>query len=268
MDLLLHDRCVLITGAGGDIGQGLARTFLREGAIVILHGLDRAQIDPVAEHLNSIAPGRVFAVSGDLASDAGVKQIADDACDCVGRVEILVNNAATFTHGSWFDDSPADMLRLYAVNVVGAARLIQCLVPQMRERHWGRIIQLASGDAAEPLAFMSSYAATKAALVNLTVGLAKTLVNTGITVNTISPGIIATDGVKRFYQGLAAQYGWGSEWSGIERHILTDVLPNPTGTLGTVEEVADLVAFVASPLASYINAANLRIDGGSSHAIN
>ena len=115
---------------------------------------------------------------------------------------------------------------------------------------------------------MSSYAATKAALVNLTVGLAKTLVNTGITVNTISPGIIATDGVKAFYRGLAGRFGWGDDWSVIEHHILTEVLPNPTGRLGTVQEVADLVAFVASPLASYINAANLRIDGGSSHAVN
>ena len=137
MDLLLHDRCVLITGAGGDIGQGIARTFLREGAIVILHGLDKAQIDPVAETLRATARGRVFTVGGDLAWDESARRVANEACACVGRVEILVNNAATFTHGSWFDDSPSDMLHLYDVNVVGVARLIQCLVPQMRERHWG-----------------------------------------------------------------------------------------------------------------------------------
>jgi NAD(P)-dependent dehydrogenase (short-subunit alcohol dehydrogenase family) len=138
----------------------------------------------------------------------------------------------------------------------------------MRERHWGRIIQIASGDATEPLAFMSAYAATKAALVNLTVGLAKSLANTGITVNTISPGIIATEGVKGFYKGLAAQFGWGSDWTDIEQHILKEVLPNPTGTLGTVEQVADLIVFVASPLADYIDAANIRIDGGSTRSIN
>jgi 3-oxoacyl-[acyl-carrier protein] reductase len=267
MDLLLHDRCVLITGAAGDIGQGIARTFLREGAIVILHGLEKSQVDPIADQLRS-GGGQVYTVGGDLSSDENARKIADDAYECMGRIEILVNNAAIFTHGSWFDDSPAEMLKLYDVNVVGAARLIQQIVPQMRERHWGRIIQLASGDATEPLAFMSSYAATKAALVNLTVGMAKTLVNTGITVNTISPGIIATDGVKAFYRGLAGRFGWGSDWGAIEQHILTEVLPNPTGTLGTVQEVADLVAFVASPLAGYINAANLRIDGGSSHAVN
>ncbi len=267
MDLLLQDRVVLITGAAGDIGQGIARTFLREGAAVILHGLDRAQVDPVVQKLSALG-GKVFAVAGDLSSDENARRIADEASDCIGRVEILINNAATFTHGSWLDDKTADMLRMYDVNVVGAARLIQHLVPQMRERHWGRIIQIASGDATEPLAFMSAYAATKAALVNLTVGLAKSLAHTGITVNTVSPGIIATDSVKLFYTGLAGHYGWGSDWGVIEHHILTEVLPNPTGKLGTVEEVADLVAFLASPRASYINAANYHIDGGSIGTIN
>lgn len=266
MDLLLQNRCVLITGASGDIGKGLAGTFLREGAVVIMHDLDNARLDAAAEPLRS--HGQVFTVAGDLASDEAARQVAEAALECIGRVEILVNNAAAYTHGSWLDDKPSDMLKLYDVNVVGAARLIQYLVPEMRERHWGRIIQLASGDASEPLPFMSAYAATKAALVNLTVGLSKSLANTGITVNTISPGIIATDGVKNFYRGMAARFGWGNEWSDIEHHVLTDVLPNPTGTLGTVQEVADLIAFVASPLAGYINGANLRIDGGSTHATN
>jgi 3-oxoacyl-[acyl-carrier protein] reductase len=100
------------------------------------------------------------------------------------------------------------------------------------------------------------------------VGLAKSLANTGITVNTVSPGIIATDGVKQFYYGLAERFGWGSDWSVIQEHILKEVLPNPTGTLGTVEQVSDLIAFIASPLAGYINAANLRIDGGSTRSVN
>ncbi len=267
MDLQLTGKCALVTGAGGDIGQGIARALIREGAVVILHGLSAAPLEQIANEL-SWSGGRTYVVVGDLASDDAAQQIGREALGCVGHVDILVNNAAIFTHGSWLDDQPADMLNLYNVNVVGAARLIQQVVPSMREHHWGRIIQLASGDATEPLAFMSSYAATKAALVNLSVGLAKSLANTGITVNTVSPGIIATNGVKQFYYGLAERFGWGSDWSVIEQHILNDVLPNPTGTLGTVEQVADLIVFLASPLAGYINAANLRIDGGSTRSIN
>ncbi len=264
MDLQLQGKYALITGSGGDIGKGIAQVLVREGATVILHDLDKTRVDALAATL----PGTVYTVAGDLASDSMTEQVARDACAIAGHVDILINNAATYTHGSWLDDTPEAMLNLYNVNVVGAARLIHHLVPAMRERHWGRIIQIASGDATEPLAFMSAYAATKAALVNLTVGLAKSLANTGITVNTISPGIIATDGVKQFYRQMASQFGWESDWPSIEQHILREVLPNPTGTLGTVDDVAELIAFVASPLSHYINAANLRIDGGSTHSIN
>lgn len=266
MDLQLSGKCALITGAGGDIGRGIVRAFVREGAAVIAHGLNKTQLVFANEMLWS--GGQVFTVEGDLSSGEDVQRIAQQALACVGHVDILVNNAAIYTHGSWLDDQPAEMLNLYDVNVVGAARLIQHLVPSMRDHHWGRIIQVASGDATEPLAFMSAYAATKAALVNMSVGLAKSLANTGITVNTVSPGIIATEGVKQFYYGLAERFGWGSEWSGIQEHILKEVLPNPTGTLGTVDQVADLIVFVASPLAGYINAANLRIDGGSTRSVN
>ena len=267
MDLQLTGKCALITGAGGDIGKGIARAFVDEGASVIAHDRNKTQLEHFTNVL-SWSGGQVFTIEGDLASDDDAQRIARQALGCVGHVDILVNNAAVYTHGSWLDDQPAEMLNLYNVNVVGAARLIQQLVPSMRDRHWGRIIQIASGDATEPLAFMSAYAATKAALVNMSVGLAKSLANTGITVNTISPGIIATDGVKQFYRGLAERFGWDSDWSVIQEHILKEVLPNPTGTLGTVEQVADLIVFVASPLAGYINAANLRIDGGSTRSIN
>jgi NAD(P)-dependent dehydrogenase (short-subunit alcohol dehydrogenase family) len=267
MDLKLTGKCALITGADGDIGQGIARAFLDEGVVVIAHGLNKTHLEQFANTLRW-SKGQVYTIEGDLASDDDVQRIGRQALACVGHVDILVNNAAAHTHGSWLDDQPADMLNLYNVNVVGAARLIQQVVPSMRDRHWGRIIQIASGDATEPLAFMSAYAATKAALVNLSVGLAKSLANTGITVNTVSPGIIATNGVKQFYLGLAERFGWGSDWSVIQEHILKEVLPNPTGTLGTVEQVANLIVFLASPLSGYINAANLRIDGGSTRSIN
>ncbi len=127
-------------------------------------------------------------------------------------MEILINNAAIYTHGSWLDDKPADMLKLYDVNVVGAARLIQYLVPQMRERHWGRIIQIASGDATEPLAFMSAYAATKAALVNLTVGLVEVAGEHRDHRQHRQPRHHRHQRGETVLQGMAARFGWGSDW--------------------------------------------------------
>ncbi len=114
---------------------------------------------------------------------------------------------------------------------------------------------------------MPDYAASKAALLNLTASLAKHLDRTGITVNTVSPGIVVTPGVREFYRLEARRRGWGEDWPTIEAGVLAEILDNPTGRLGRPEEVADLVAFVASPLADYINGANLRIDGGSTAVV-
>jgi 3-oxoacyl-[acyl-carrier protein] reductase len=114
---------------------------------------------------------------------------------------------------------------------------------------------------------MPDYAASKAALLNLTASLAKHLDRTGITVNTVSPGIVVTPGVQEFYRLEAGRRAWGEDWPATEAGVLTEILDNPTGRLGRPQEVADLVAFVASPLAGYINGANLRIDGGSTAVV-
>ena len=137
----------------------------------------------------------------------------------------------------------------------------------MRAGGWGRIIQIGTGEAINPFPTMPDYAATKAALLNLTVSLSKFLARSGITVNTVSPGIVVTASVEQFYRHEASRRGWGQDWAAIEAGVLAEVLDNPVGRLGHPCEVADLVAFVASPLAGYINGANLRIDGGSTAVI-
>jgi 3-oxoacyl-[acyl-carrier protein] reductase len=128
-------------------------------------------------------------------------------------------------------------------------------------------VQIGTGEAVNPFPVMPDYAASKAALLNLTASLAKHLDRTGITVNTVSPGIVVTPGVREFYRLEAGRRGWDADWPTIEAGVLTEVLDNPTGRLGRPQEVADLVAFVASPLAGYINGANLRIDGGSTAVV-
>jgi 3-oxoacyl-[acyl-carrier protein] reductase len=133
-----------------------------------------------------------------------------------------------------------------------------------------KLVQIGTGEAVNPFPAMPDYAASKAALLNLTASLAKHLDRTGITVNTVntvSPGIVVTPGVREFYRLEARRRGWGEDWPTAEAGVLAEVLDNPAGRLGRPEEVAGLVAFAASPLVGYINGANLRIDGGSTAAV-
>src|SRR4029453_13789088 len=135
-----------------------------------------------------------------------------------------------------------------------------------RERGFGRVIFVCAVGSRRPGARTPHYYAAKAALPNLTVGLAKELAGTGITVNTVSPGIIATDEVRETFRRRAAKRGWSGDDVELERRAGAEFRPNPGGRGGPVEEGGARTAFLASRHAGYINGANLRIDGGAADA--
>lgn len=265
MDLRLTSHRAVITGSSGGIGEAIATALAAEGAAVVVHGRRHEAVTAVVKAIRA-SGGEAQGMVADLADPAECARFIAEVL-AGGEPDILVNNAGAFVNRGWDQATPEDWLELYAVNVAAVVRCIQGFLPGMRESGWGRIIQIGTGEAINPFPFMPDYAATKAAVLNLTASLAKHLDRTGITVNTVSPGIVLTPGVEKFYRAEAARRNWGEDWAAIEAAVLAEVLDNPTGRLGRPEEVADLVAFVASPLAGYINGANLRIDGGSTAVI-
>jgi 3-oxoacyl-[acyl-carrier protein] reductase len=270
MDLKLVGKRALVTGSSSGIGKAIAAALAAEGALVVVHGRDRARVEATAFEIARSGGAAPIAV-GDLATDDGAAAVARESLAALGGLDILVNNAggADGVAQGWIDTTRADWAAVFEQNLFSAVRLVQHLTPALRAGGWGRIINIATGWAMQPAAVMPHYAAAKAALVNVTVSLAREFSGSGVTINTVSPGPIRTATLERTMRGIAKQAGWGTDdWAEIERRIVTEVVPNSVGRIGRVEDIAHAVAFLASPLCDYIDGANLRVDGGYVTSIN
>lgn len=262
MDLELSGKRILITGSYRGTGAGLARVMAREGATVWVHGFELAPAEAVAQSIRDEG-FEAHAVEGDIRTDEGAAQVASG----VGEIDVLVNNYGVAEGGTW--ESPtADWIDIYQKNVLSGVRLVQALTPGMKERGWGRVIFLSTVGYVRPNSKMPHYYASKTALINMTVSLAKELANTGITVNCVSPGIIATAEIREMFRKRAEKRGEPTDWPSLEKKGASEgPMANPAGIIGDPEDIGHLIAFLASDRARYINAANLRIDGGTADSI-
>lgn len=267
MDLGLQGKVALVTGAHRGTGELIARCLAEEGATVWVHGLAETDAQgQVAEALRA-AGGQAHSVWGDLRTDAGADRVQAELAAAGTAVEILVNNYGGPAAGGWHRAATDDWAAVYQQNVLSAVRMIDRFVPGMRAGGFGRVIQLATIGTLRPNRRMPHYYASKAAMANLTVSLAKELAGSGVTANTVSPGLIHTPEVEASFRALAAKRGWGDDWGEIETRAVEAFMPNPCGRMATRREVAELVTFLASARAGYINGSQLRIDGGATDLV-
>ena len=255
MELGLEGRPALVTASSAGIGAAVASRLAAEGCPVLVHGRDRERADAVAAAVRGTG-ATAEVVLGDLTDEAETERVAAEA-KAFG-VQILVNNAGPVAQRTWTTATPGDWATTVNSNVLSVVRLTRELVPAMCERGWGRVINLGSRVATSPQPNLVDYSAAKAAVVNLTTSLAKELTRTGVTANTVSPGVIVTDGMRELFLADAPE----TTWEQLEPRLAGEYAPNPTGRLGTPEDIAAAVAFLASPLAGYITGIDLRVDGG------
>ena len=263
MDLQLSNTVALVSGANRGTGAVIAQHLASEGAQVIIHR-QKEQADHYQESLfpNGL-PSNCYCVHGDLTTDHGAQQVFEQCQAVSTQLNILVNNYGQADPGSWLHSNADDWITSYQKNVLSAVRLVHLFLPQIKAQANGRVIQLGTIGALKPNSRMPQYYAAKATLANLTVSLSKELANTGVTVNAVSPGLIKTEEIEQYYKIRAEKKNWGSEWVDIEAAIAKYDFPNPCGRIARREEIADLVSFLASPRAAYINGQTIRIDGGA-----
>jgi NAD(P)-dependent dehydrogenase (short-subunit alcohol dehydrogenase family) len=268
MDLALKGRRVLVTGSSSGIGEAIVRMLTEEGAAVVVHGRNRDRAEKIATEINAAG-----VAIGELSTDERAAAVHDEAVAALGgNIEILINNAGGNSAGNTAkapaEISTADFVSNYHANTLGAVRLCQLTIPAMTAAKFGRIINVSSAVAVQPNNLGADYSGAKAALNNFTVSLAGSLKGLGITVNTLSPGIIMVDGLLRF-----GRQKFGDPEMSFEevsaRFAAEKVFDMPpVGRLGMPRELALVACMLASPLSGFITGANYRVDGGQVRSLN
>ncbi len=257
MDLNLKGRLALVSGSTAGIGLAISTALAREGARVIVNGRSQSSVAGVAAQLTSATGADVQGFAGDLSTAAAAEELAARHPD----VAILVNNLGIFEPKPFQEIPDEDWRRFFEVNVLSGVRLVRLFLPAMKRANWGRIIFISSESAVQIPPEMIHSGMTKTAQLAVSRGLAEAVADSGITVNSILPGPTKSRGVGDFVEALAKADG--KSFDEFEKEFFANVLPTSLiKRFATPEEVASLVAYIASPLASATTGAALRVDGG------
>lgn len=257
MGLQLNEKVALVTGSTAGIGLEIARKLAIEGAKVIITGRNQAKLDQAVESIRATGGADISGVPADPSAVEGATALVRAA----PQVDILINNLGIYEIKNFVDITDDEWRRYFEVNVLSGVRLARAYLPGMVERNWGRIIFVSSESGLVTPGPMIHYGMTKTAQLAVSRGLAELTKGTRVTVNSVLPGPTRSEGIVDFLKSLASDPNAPAER--IEAEFFAKGRPSSLlQRMIEPEEIANLVAYVASPLSSATNGAALRVDGG------
>ncbi len=258
MNLELAGKRAVVTGSTAGIGLAAALGLAREGASVVVNGRTQARVDDAMKSIKeAVADAELLGVAADMGTAQGVQTLIDQVPD----IDILVNNIGIFEPKAFAEIGDTDWLRFFETNVLSGIRLSRAYLPGMTARDWGRIVFVSSESAVQIPAEMIHYGMTKTAQVAVARGLAETTRGTNVTVNSVLPGPTNSEGVGTFVRQMALSQH--KTEAAMETEFFQSARPSSLlQRFLTPDEIAHLIVYTCSPLASGTNGAALRVDGG------
>lgn len=258
MDLQLKGKTVFISGSTQGIGFAIATRLCQEGASVTINGRSESKVNDAVKKLKEKqSDANITGIAADFSKTEDIEKVFAQ----YPEVDILINNVAIFEPKPFLEIPDEDWIKFYDVNVLSGIRLSRFYFPKMIAKNWGRVIFISSESAINIPEEMIHYGMTKTAQLAVSRGLSELTKSTGVTVNSVLPGPTLSEGVDVFVEGLAKQQNMTKEE--MEKDFFKTARPTSLiQRFASPEEIANLVCFVASPLASAINGASLRVDGG------
>jgi 3-oxoacyl-[acyl-carrier protein] reductase len=258
MDLGLAGRAAAVAASSRGLGRATARALATEGASVALCGRDLARVTEAAEAIAGETGARTIAVVADVASADDCRRFVETAAAEFGRLDILVTNTGGPKPGGFEGVSFEDWEAAFRVTLANVVHLVRAAVPHMRANRWGRIVNIASLSAKQPIDGLVLSNAFRPAIAGLAKTLANELGKDGILVNTLCPGYTRTDRLQELAEVRSRKAGTTPEQ--ILAALAADV---PLGRVGTPEEFAAVAAFLCSERASFVSGATIPVDGGA-----
>ena len=257
MDLGLRGRVALVAGSSRGLGRAIAEELAREGCALVLCSRDADAIGSAAREISSDIGGDALAVPANLTDPDDIATLLGAAQDRFGRIDILVTNTGGPPAGPFEVHTPDVWRDAIAQNLESVLNLVRGVLPQMKKRQWGRIVNITSIAVKQPVDGLILSNSVRAAVTGFARTLANEVAGEGITVNNVMPGYTRTERLVHLAEHNAQKRGTGVDdaYSAWEKEI-------PMGRLGEPEELAALVAFLVSQRASYITGTSIPVDGG------